>query len=348
MLVFLSIVVLPTAIAFENIFYILRSHAPANIPTLQKAKTSLAQHISTIDLLITQAYQIDENGLVFGFIDPEVLALSHDKNLKLMALITNVAFDKERTHQFLTNPAAETRAIAAIVAACQKYHLYGVQFDFEMMPLQERDALTQFYRAATLALHQHGFIVSYAVAPVVVDTLPGSEFLKKIYENWEGVYDVKALGQMGDFISVMAYNQHGEGTTPGPTANIAWVEQAIAYLLPWVPAQKISLGIPSYSTYWFTGTSADHPTGKISVHMAGISYDQVKFLLQQYHTILQWDDHSKNHYAHYEHDWLNEYIFVEDQASFQAKLALVKKFHLRGISVFDLGSEDPAIWQTFK
>ena len=43
---------------------------------------------------------------------------------------------------------------------------------------------------------------------------------------------------------------------------------------------------------------------------------------------------------------VEETIFkiIEDAKSFAAKLALVKKFHLRGISVFRLGIEDAGIW----
>ncbi len=39
------------------------------------------------------------------------------------------------------------------------------------------------------------------------------------------------------------------------------------------------------------------------------------------------------------------FLFLEDQRSFSAKLKLAKFFHLRGISVFRLGTEDPRIWQ---
>jgi spore germination protein YaaH len=59
---------------------------------------------------------------------------------------------------------------------------------------------------------------------------------------------------------------------------------------------------------------------------------------------LHWDNNEKINYAFFTHDWLNEYIFVEDDQSFKAKLDLAKKYNLRGISVFYIGIEDPRIW----
>lgn len=334
--------------AIENLFYILRSNSPARITSIQNATASLKQHTNDVNILVSQAYQIDEHGMVWGFIDPDVMAISKKHSIKLMALITNVDFDQKRAHQFFESAEAQTRAIQSILEACRKNHFYGVQFDFEMIPIKDKEALTHFYQQATEALHKHGFIVSYAVAPVVADSLQSSFFLKKLYERWEGAYDLSVLGKIGDFVTVMTYNQHGEGTTPGPTATVPWVEAVIQYTLQYVPAEKISLGIPAYSTYWYTGPGSGSSSNKVSSHMTDIDYQKVLFLLQKYKAHTQWNDKDKVNYAIYDHDWLNEYLFIEDVKSFAAKLALVKKYHLRGISVFDIGTEDPKIWEVLK
>lgn len=341
----LSLICNTASFSAENAFYVLRSNMPARISSNEHSFSSLTKHYNSINLLISQAYQIDANGMVWGFLDPAVLEFTNKHKVKLMVLITNVDFDKEKSHRFLSNPAAQAKAIQAIVNACVKKHFYGVQFDFEMIKLEDRDALTKFYHDATDALHKKGFIVSYAVAPVVSDNPQASEFLKKLYVVWEGAYDLKALGEFGDFVSIMAYNQHGEGTTPGPTASLPWVEETVKYTLQYVPADKISLGIASYSSYWYTGSNS---SGRITTQLAGIGYDKVNYLLDKYKPTVQWDDKDKDNYAIYEHNWLNEYLFIEDAKSFAKKLKLVEKYHLRGISVFDLGGEDPKIWNVLE
>lgn len=63
-------------------------------------------------------------------------------------------------------------------------------------------------------------------------------------------------------------------------------------------------------------------------------------------TKLVWDDHSKTAHAIYDHNGLYEYLFLEDARSFQAKVDLAKQYHLLGISVWQIGFEDPKIWNS--
>jgi len=336
---FLSIVILSASYAGENTFYVLRHHTSSQ-------SSSLKNHYHSIGMIISQAYQVDQNGKVWGHIDPDVADFVKNHGIKLMVMVTNVGFDKERAHQFLIRTAAQQRAIQSIISACNQNHYYGVQFDFEMIPLNDKKALTRFLTTAAAELHKKGFIVSFAVAPLVSDNPQPSEFLKRSYAIWEGAYDLKALGESADFLTIMTYDQHTHGTTPGPTASFPWAEQAIKHTLKFVSSQKISLGIASYSSYWYTGTSFGSPGGKLTLRMREIDYSTVKSLLQKNHVKLRWDEMAKINYAAYEHHWLDEYIFVENAKSLQAKLKLVKKYHLRGVSVFRLGIEDPKIWET--
>ncbi|MGB6976857.1 MAG: glycosyl hydrolase family 18 protein [Gammaproteobacteria bacterium] len=324
--------------ALENMFYILRTN-----PTPHRF-SNLNNHAKFINVLISQAYIIDEQGNVKGFIDPEVLKFANEHAIKVMVMVTNVEFDKPKTHRFLSKISAQRKAIQTIIDLSKQYHYYGVQFDFENIGLEDKASLTRFYLAAAEALHKNGFKISFAVIPVTADAPQESDFLKQKYENWGGAYDLKALGESGDFITVMAYDQHTRGTTPGPVASIPWVEAVIKHTLQFIAPQKISLGIPVYSGYWFTGDHSVNGVEQISVHLFDLSYEKVQALMSKYHIKLKWNDIDKVNYAIYEQAWLNQYLFVEDAQSFKAKLALAKKYHLGSISVFRLGIEDPRIW----
>ena len=61
-----------------------------------------------------------------------------------------------------------------------------------------------------------------------------------------------------------------------------------------------------------------------------------------------WDDVQKAPAAAWsEHD-VFQYVWMEDARAFVTKLGLVSKYHLRGYSVWVLGSEDPATWRALK
>ncbi len=330
--------------ATETVFYILRSNSPAKITSMENSLESLKKNYHAINILISQAYQIDENGIVSGFIDNDVIHFTKDHSIKLMALVTNVGFDKEKVKKFLGNPEAQKKALDTILTSCQKNHYYGVQFDFEMVALDNRDQLTEFYKNAANLLHQAGFKVSFAIAPVVSEGPFNSDFLKAVYTNWQGAYDLQTLNQYCDFVTVMTYNQHAGKTTPGPTATTPWMEAVIKNLLQYIPAEKISLGIPVYSGYWSTGKNPDDPDQKITAYSVGIDYEKASYLLKKFNGKLIWNSKNQFNYSFFENNWLFEYLFIEDAKSFQAKLALAKKCHLRGISVFYIGIEDPHIW----
>lgn len=329
--------------ASENIFYVLRFKTSDRMSPPIDTLTSLKKHFEKITILIPQAYNINATGIVNGEIEPDILDFALQHSMKIMPLITNTQFNKEVAHRFLYDALAQAKALKTIITFCKKNHFYGVQLDFEMVNIKDRDALTHFYEYAANELHKNGFSISFAVAPVVSDKLNSSYFLKKIYTNWEGAFDLKKLGKVADFVSIMAYNQHGGTTTPGPTASWEWTNQVVKYAMQYIPPQKISIGIPDYSTHWYTGSNAD--SGKIIVQSKGINFDECINFIHQHKATLQWDEKSKLYFSIFLHDWLNEYIFIEDIKSFTAKYALVKKYQLRGISVFDLGTEDPRIWE---
>ena len=82
--------------------------------------------------------------------------------------------------------------------------------------------------------------------------------------------------------------------------------------------------------------------------MRAMSYKDTMQLVNRHHIQLTWDKRAKLYYAIFMRDWLNEYLFIEDEKSFLAQYALVKKYKLRGISVFDLGTEDSRIWRDLR
>lgn len=328
----------------ENVFYILRYNTPDRMTTTLDTRASLKKNYKKIDILIPQAYNINEFGKVNKEIEPAILNFATKHSMKIMPLVTNTQFSREIAHQFLSDTAAQTKALETLVNICKKNNFYGLQLDFEMISLNDRDALTRFYTLAANELHKNGLVISFAIAPVVTDK-SSSLFLKKIYENWEGAYDLNALGKIADFISIMAYNQHGGSTTPGPTASLPWVRETLTYALKYIPSNKISIGIADFSTHWYTGSTKINDVEKITVKMRAISYESAMALVHHHNEKLIWDDQSAVFYMIFLNHWLNEYLFLEDAQSFSAKYNLVQQYKLRGVSVFDLGTEDPGIWK---
>ena len=200
-------------------------------------------NIGMIDIVGPQSYRMDEFGTLWGSVDRRILDLARTNNVKVMPLVVNAGFDQPTFHKLLHDPAAMERAVSSLLSVCRENGYYGIQFDFEDIHVSDKDAFTEFYRKTADILHANGYAISVAVVPRSSD-LPGpTSYHKWIFEYWRGAYDYPALASIGDFISLMTYDQHTYRTTPGPVAGLRWVEKVINFVTKEVPAVKISLGL---------------------------------------------------------------------------------------------------------
>jgi spore germination protein YaaH len=140
----------------------------------------------------------------------------------------------------------------------------------------------------------------------------------------------------------MTYAQHTGGSTPGPVADYRWMEASLEYVLSLgVPPSKISLGIPSYSDWWFP---VWEKKGGPRMRGRDIPYSKVSEIVSRFSLHPTWDDSAKSPYAFWSDSGVYDHMWIEDARAFMAKLDLVRRYHLRGYSVWVLGTEDPALW----
>lgn len=312
----------------------------------EESTQSFLAHAGEISIVSPQVFTVDTLGVISGSVDPRVIARAHEKGVKVVPLVMNPGFDQPTIHRILTAPDVRRRTIENLVALCTRNHFDGVQFDIENVNVADRDALTTFMRESADALHRVRCSVSAAVVPRTSDDPGPTSYHRWIYENWRGAYDYKALADALDFISYMTYAQHTGGTPPGPVAGYTWMEDALRFVLSLgVPPEKISLGVPSYSDWWYP--SYDPQNG---ARMRGndISYASAIGLLNRYGAKPAWDDRDKVAYAFWSNAGVNEFLWMEDARAFAAKADLARKYKLRGYSVWVLGTEDPKVWSDGK
>ncbi len=306
---------------------------------------SFKKNIDKISIVAPSSYSADEDGIVWGYVDQRVTKLAKENKVGVMPLVVNPSFDQKMLHNLLADSLARRRATQSMVKLCKENQFIGIQFDFENLSITDRDGYTRFYKEAAEALHKDGFQISVAVVHRP-EELPGpTRYFKWLFRNWRAGYDLKALAEIGDFVSVMSYSQHTRRTTPGPNAGIPWVRQVVEYFLTEVPAEKLSLGIPLGSQHWFTAQDDEKYYLYARSFSEGVDYARAMGLVERQNAKLNWNDEQQVPYTFYDNGGLFEYIYLEDARSFQAKLDLAKKHKLRGFSAWVLGEEDPKIWE---
>lgn len=317
----------------ENLFYYVDA---------EDSFESFKANSDLISIVAPQTYSISESGVVWGEVDPRVMQIAREKDIKVIPLVVNPGFSRELFHEFLQDTLAQQRTISMMVDLALKHGYAGWQFDFENIHINDREAFTNFYRRTAQTFDNQNLSLSAAVVPTNTHFDLKTEYHRFLYEYWRGAYDLKAMAEAGDFLSLMTYSQHTRRTPPGPVAGIGWMREMVEYMLDIkIDPQKISLGIPFYSNYWFADYN-DNQGG--FVNGRGATYEKVMGLVERYDAELVWLDEQQCYYALWNHDGVFEYAFIEDARSIQSKLQLLEEYKLRGISVWRLGQEDLEVW----
>jgi spore germination protein YaaH len=304
---------------------------------------SFSAHVDQIGIVAPQTYSVDSLGIVFGDVDPSVVALAQAHGVRVMPLVVNEGFNQRELHQLLTDSAAQRRATGALVALCRSHHYWGMQFDVEDLGITDRDRFTAFYSSAARALRDAGFAVSIAIVPRAGDLAGATTYDRWMFDSWRGGYDLGALARASDFVSWMTYDQHTRRTPPGAVAGLPWMRASVDFALRSIPAAKLSLGVPIYSDHWYV--QADPGTTlRAGVTGTSVSYTWGMHLLERAGGTLQWDDTQKAAFGIAPVGGVNTWLFFDDVRSFAAQSALVSQYRLRGISAWVLGMEDPRIW----
>jgi len=326
----------------------LEAQAPAGREALfylidaRDAIDSFERHADQVTVVGPQSYSVNAEGVLSGQVPRRVLEVARQHGVKVMPLIVNPGWNLELFHKLANDPAARARMIDQMVEIGRREGFWGWQFDFEQIHISDRDALSVFYRETATRLHQAGMKLSIAVYPDPGDLLGSTRFHAWLWEYLVGAYDLKALADAGDFLSLMTYLQHTPRTPPGPVAGLPYMERVVKHALAQgVPPDRISLGVPFFSMHWYTAYSDERKGYGWS---AGLDWAAVRDLLHRYDATPQWDARQGASSAVWENDGTFEYAWLEDARALQPKLDLERRYGLRGISVWRIGEEDPAVW----
>lgn len=320
----------------ERLFYVTSS---------PDAVTSFEKNARSISMVGPQSYRVDAEGNLAGQVPASILAIAKKHTVPVMPLIVNPGWNLELFHKLVNNSAARARMIASMVSLGKQHGYWGWQFDFEQIHVSDRDSLSRFYREAADALHANGMKISIAVYPDPGDLKNASEYHTWLWDYLVGAYDLKALGRAGDFITLMTYLQHTPRTPPGPVGGLPYMERVIRNALAQgVAPHQLSLGIAFFSMHWRTEWSAEN---KGYSWGRGLGWRAVSDLVQKAGATVQWDAVQGASEARWEQHGVFEYAWIEDATALVPKLALQKRYGLRGISVWRIGQEDPRVWAQF-
>jgi spore germination protein YaaH len=298
---------------------------------------SFRDHADKISIIAPQTFSMDADGFIAGEVPPEVTEIASQHHVAVMPLVTNRGFNQPLMHSVLDKKESRVRAIRYLAYFALRDGYLGFQFDYENIHYTYRDKFTVFFEEAAREFHKHGLQLSAAIVGRHDDTRnpKGSSG----YDNWSGVYDYQRMGKAADFISVMAYAEHGATADPGPVAGLPWVKRIADYSASTMAPNQVSLGVPFYAMRW----EANDP-GAAGRKWRGRSARFSDAAAAMETTQPVWDDNENAPHLSFDTDGRRTELWFENARSLEAKMKLAHEKGFCGISAWVLGQEDPAFW----
>ena len=284
---------------------------------------SLRLHLSHLTHVVPEWLTLQNaKGDIDDQSDPTVIAIARQANLPIVALLTNNrdGWKPDDVHRIITDPRRTDEFIGNIRQNLDEHHFAGINIDFEELKQRDRAPLVRFMKALAADLHQHGYIVSQDV-PVDDDN-----------------YDLKALGEINDYLVPMIYDEHYQNGEPGPVASETFFEDQLDKIAKLVPPSKVVVGVGNYGYDWTIGGQGSDE----------VTFDQVMAASERMHGTIQWDASTENPVLRYTSAGRPHELWFLDAVAALNQVIAVSDENFRGVGLWRLGAEDPGLWKVLQ
>lgn len=285
----------------------------------------------------------DTEGNISSIANSEYVNYAHQSKLEVWAVLRDFhgginSYDE--TYQVLSYTSKRANVINQVIAAALQSGVDGINLDFELISNECGEHYIQFVRELSVKCRQNGLVFS-------VDNY--------VPQPYNEHYDLEEQGIMADYVIIMAYDEHTEGSyEAGSVSSYEYVKTGIEDALEKVPNTKLIAGIPFYTRLWLEspkteeelaqdeGTEAANYPNKVTSSALGM--DEAEDMLQSVGAQAEWDDTAKQNYAQWETEEGVYKIWLEDSTSIEEKLKLIKQNKLAGVAEWKLGWENASVW----
>lgn len=249
---------------------------------------------------------------------------AHKRGLQVWALIDNFSSNVQ-TEKLLASTTTRRKLIDRLISEVEEYGIDGINIDFESLKKEAGVHYIQFLRELSVPCRQNGIVLS------VDNYVPA---------GYNSFYDREEQGIVADYVIIMGYDEHYNGSEPGSVASIGYVRSGIEGTLKEVPKEKVINGVPFYTRIWTE--SGD------GVKSSALGIADAKKWIQDNHVELYWQDELGQYYGELDSTDGFKTIWMEEEESLKKKMELIKKYDLAGVACWKLGLEDRAAWDSIQ
>ena len=298
---------------------------------------ALNSALPNLTFLSIFSYQVREDGSVVPINDQELINTAWNNNVKPFMVITNIGesggFNSDLASTILYDENIKNTLIDNVIQILNEKNYAGLDIDFEYVYPSDREAYNNFLRTVADRIKPLGYILTTAVAPKISANQPGL-----LYE----AHDYPVHGEVADHVIIMTYEW---GYTYGPpmaVAPINEVERVLKYAVSVIPSRKILMGMPNYGYDWTLPYRRGSRANAIS------NLQAVNLAINNGATI-QYDEKAQAPFFYYTgENGARHVVWFDDARSLTARLKLVEKYNLGGVSYWTINRLFRTNWYTLR
>jgi spore germination protein YaaH len=289
----------------------------------------------------TWFYLNDNEGNIYSLASREYVSYCHQNNVEVWALVSNLENPEADSAYVLSHTSTRDYLTNQIIAAAIEYDLDGINLDFEALSGEVGDSYIQFVRELSLKCENNNLVLS-------VDNY--------VPTDYTAFYNRAEQAVFADYVVIMGYDEHYSGSENiGSVASIGFVRDGVEDTLKEVPPEQTILGMPFYSRVWeltpkdgagedVESAAEDYLPYTFTCTEEGMQTVENRYTANGAQAV--WSEEDGQYIAEYESEGKTYKIWVENEASLEEKLKVMKQNNLAGAAYWKLGLERPSAWDT--
>ena len=284
----------------------------------------------------------DNQGNYRNLSSADYVRKAHEQGIEVWILIDDFD-DNMSIGQVLGKNSVRQKLVESLIADVKAVDADGINVDFEYITDSCGKDFIQFLRELSIRCREESLVLS------VDNTNP--TFVKYCY-------DMREQGRLADYVVLMGYDEHWQGSEAGSVASLSYVEEGIIAALDMVPEEKVISGLPFYARVWTEVPEEFAETGaairedgnseyeRYSLDSVALSMGEIEKLIREAGVTPEWDKELGQYYVEIPLKHGKQRIWVEDKRSLEAKLDVVSRYSLAGVAFWRLGMEDKEVWDS--
>ncbi|MDY4971704.1 MAG: glycosyl hydrolase family 18 protein [Lachnospiraceae bacterium] len=284
----------------------------------------------------------DNEGSYRNLASADYVRKAHEKGMEVWVLIDD--FNENMSiGQVLGKNSVRQKLVDRMISDVKEVNADGINVDFEYITDSCGVDFIQFLRELSIRCREEGLVLS-------VDNA-NPTFVKYCY-------DMAEQGRLADYVILMGYDEHWQGSEAGSVASLPYVENGIKAALEMVPAEKIISGLPFYTRVWteipeqYAASGAEirqdgnSEYERYSLDSVAVSMDEVDKLVKKAGVSPEWDESIGQYYVEIPLEHGKQRIWIEDVRSLEAKLDVVSGYSVAGVAFWRIGMDNDEVWDS--